>query len=205
LAGRRTDQLLVPALGRDASVYPLTGAAVATARRWLAKARSKPTKLVLYTWNTPFPIAVAQIFAFDLRQIGIDVDVKTYEQLTLLQKAGTRGEPYDVVLNGWRPDYPDGFAFFGILLSSTSLNRPGNWNLSYFDDPKTTARMKAIVRLTGEARRRAWAELDVDLMRTNPPWAPIIHTTGRTFISKSFGCYLFHPWEGVDFAAACKK
>jgi hypothetical protein len=65
--------------------------------------------------------------------------------------------------------------------------------------------MKAIGRMTGEARRRAWAELDVDLMRTNPPWAPFIHGTRRDFISKSFGCYLPHPWEAVDFAAACKK
>jgi peptide/nickel transport system substrate-binding protein len=205
LAGRRTDQLLPPALGRDASIYPLRGADPATASRWLAKARLKPSTLVLYTWDTRFGIAVAQTFAFDLQQIGIDVDVKTYEQLTLLQKAGTRGEPYDVVLNGWGPDYPDGFAFFGVLLSGTSLNRPGNWNLSYFDDPKTTARMKAIARLTGEARRRAWAELDFDLMRTNPPWAPFIHGTRRDFISKSFGCYLPHPEEIVDFAAACKK
>jgi hypothetical protein len=27
----------------------------------------------------------------------------------------------------------------------------------------------------------------------------------RPLISKSFGCFLFHPVYGVDIAAACKK
>jgi hypothetical protein len=30
-------------------------------------------------------------------------------------------------------------------------------------------------------------------------------TNSRAFISKSFGCFLYHPIYGVDIAAACKK
>ncbi len=36
LAGKRTDQMLPPALARTASIYPLEGADVGTARKWLA-------------------------------------------------------------------------------------------------------------------------------------------------------------------------
>ena len=65
--------------------------------------------------------------------------------------------------------------------------------------------MEAANRLTGAARRKAWADLDADLMRNNPPWAPIVHLQRRTFVSRSFGCFVVHPVYGVDIAAACKK
>jgi ABC-type oligopeptide transport system substrate-binding subunit len=205
LAARRTDQMLPPALGRDASVYPLRGADPATARRWLSRARFKPTRLVLYTWNNRFGVEFGQLLAFELSQIGIDVDVKSFEMVALEERTSRRGEPYDVSLHGWVADYADGAGFLIPLLSGRRLRQPGHSNFSYFDDPKTNARIEAAGRLGSAARRRAWAALDVDLMRTNPPWAPFIHGTNRAFVSRSFGCYLSHPVYAVDLAAACKK
>ena len=65
--------------------------------------------------------------------------------------------------------------------------------------------MEAASRLSGPARRNAWADLDADLMRNDPPWAPIVHAAFRTFVSPSFGCVVLHPIYGIDLAAACKK
>jgi peptide/nickel transport system substrate-binding protein len=205
LAGRRTDQILPPALGRGAGVYPIKGADPATARRWLARAKLKPAKLVLYANASPTGVEVGQVFAFDLRQIGIEVDVRYYEGLTLHEKAGTRGEPYDVAADGWGVDYPDGAAFFDLLLNGRHLRETGNFNLSYLDVPAVNARIDAANRLTGETRRRAWAALDTDLMRSNPPWVPYVNLNSRDFVSRSFGCFLSHPVYGFDIAAACKK
>ena len=42
-------------------------------------------------------------------------------------------------------------------------------------------------------------------MRNDPPWAPIVHTTNRSFVSRSFGCFQHHPVYGFDIAAVCKK
>jgi peptide/nickel transport system substrate-binding protein len=145
------------------------------------------------------------VFAFNLKQIGIDVEVKHFEQAALNERAGRRGEPYDVALSTWAADYLDGATFFIPLLSGGTLRQPGHQNFSWFDDAKTNARMQAAGRLAGAARRSAWAELDFDLMRTNPPWAPFRHGNSRDFVSRSFGCYLHHPLYGVDLAAACKK
>ena len=78
-------------------------------------------------------------------------------------------------------------------------------NASYFDDPETNAKIEAASRLTGEARRKAWADLDAYLMRDNPPVAPLYHSNTRAFVSKSFDCFFMHPFYGVDIAAACKK
>jgi peptide/nickel transport system substrate-binding protein len=197
--------MLPPAFGRDAGIYPIGGADPATARRWLARARFKPSKLVLYTWNERLGIEFGQVFAFNLRQIGIDVEVQHFEHVAMRARARRPGEPYDIVMSGWAADYADGAGFFESLLGGRTLRQPGHSNFSRFDDARTNTRMQAAGRLRGAARRRAWAELDFDLMRTNPPWAPFIHNALRNFVSRSFGCYLSHPIYAVDLAAACKK
>ena len=205
LAGKRADQVLPPALGRTASIYPLGGPNLVAARREYAKARYKPPKLVLYTGNRSFAVAMAQSLEFDLKQLGIDLEVKIFDHAAASAKVSIRGEPYDLFLQGWVADYADGGNFLATLLDGKGIRPTGNLNQSYFDDPDTNARIEAANRLTGEARRKAWADLDVHLMRTNPPWAPISHQNYRAFVSKSFGCFLFHPIAEIDIAAACKK
>ena len=97
LGGKRADQLLPPSLARPSSIYPLGGADVRTAQRWYARARFKPTKLVYYTVNTPAWVEVAQTLAFNLEQIGIDLEVKYFDLEAVFQKAATPGEPFDLV------------------------------------------------------------------------------------------------------------
>src|SRR5262249_58377636 len=99
LAAKRTDQLLPTVLGRDASIYPLGGADPQTARKWLARAKLKPARLVLYAQNTAAGVQIANVFVFDLKQIGIDVDVHYFDLGTLITKTGTPGEPFDVAYN----------------------------------------------------------------------------------------------------------
>src|SRR5262249_18330529 len=131
LGAKRTDQLLPPFFGRDESIYPITGADPAPARKWLPKAKLKPTRLALYATSSATGVQIAGIFAFDLEQIGIDVDVHYFSLGTELGKAGTRGEPFDVAFNSWAVDYPDGGAFFGPLLDGEHLTQTGNFVLSY--------------------------------------------------------------------------
>ena len=201
LTGKRTDQLLPPALGRAAQVYPLGGADPVTARKWLARAAHRPAKLVLYANSSgPIGVVIAQVFAFDLKQIGIDVDVRYFDTLTLSAKAQTPGEPFDVIMLGWSADYADGAAFFVPLLGDGG--RVSGTNVR---DPRLAARIAGAERLTGEARREAWAELDLDLMRDDPPWAPFANTQSITFVSRSVGCVVVHPVYNFDFAAVCKK
>jgi ABC-type oligopeptide transport system substrate-binding subunit len=205
LGGNPDDQLLTAPLGRDETIYPLAGD-IARAQRWLARAARKPAKLVLYAFtDRPGNIAAAQVFASSMKRIGIDVTVKYFEQLTHVEKTGTRGEPFDVAMFAWTTDYADPTGYFEPLLNGANIGPTGNLNAAYFDNPRINARIAAAGRLRGAARRKAWADLDVDLMRNDPPWAPYFHTTRPNFVSQSYGCFLYHPFYGVDFAAACKK
>ena len=139
---------------------------------------------------------MAQVLAYNLKQIGIDVDVRYFDTDTLARKATTPDEPYDLLQLGWGADYPDGGGFVVPLLASGGV---------HLNDPALQRRIDAANRRTGEARRRAWADLDVNLMRNNPPWAPYVHLQRRVFVSGSTGCVIVHPVYGFDIAAACKK
>ena len=82
----------------------------------------------------------------------------------------------------------------------------GSSNTGDFNRPKYNREIKRIDRLSGEARPQAWANLDVEMMHDDPPWAPYANHNELDFVSKNFGCYLFDPVNGnPNLAAACKK
>ena len=142
-AGKRTDQLLPPALARAESIYPLGGPNLVAAKRWYARARVKPTKLVFYTANGGPPVTQALALEVQLKQLGIDLEVKYFDNETLREKAETQGEPFDIVRNGWQADYADGGSFLEPLVYGGDFHPTGNLNVSYFNDPQTNARIEA--------------------------------------------------------------
>jgi ABC-type oligopeptide transport system substrate-binding subunit len=103
-------------------------------------------------------------------------------------------------------DYADPSTVFDTSLNGATIRATDNGNFAYFDRPKYNHAIERIDRLTGEARRRAWAALDVEMMRDDPPWAPFLSGARADFVSSGFGCYVLQPVFGrLDIAAACKK
>ena len=86
---------------------------------------------------------------------------------------------------------------------SGHLQPTGNQNLAYFDSPKHNSAIARIARLSGNARSKAWADLDVEMMRDDPPWAPFMTPAAHDFVSLSLGCYVYNSVYAFDFAAAC--
>jgi ABC-type oligopeptide transport system substrate-binding subunit len=204
LGGKRTDQILPPAMTKDVNLYPLN-ANPARAKTLYGQAGTKPNKLVLYTANRGARVVRAQVLQFNLKQIGIDVDVRQFARAVQHEKCATRGEDFDLCDEGWLVDYFDAVTFFEPLLNGKNIQQTSNSNESYFNDPVYNAKIEKIANMSGSARRNAWAALDGDLMKNAVPWAPFLNITIRDFVSRSTGCYLYHPvWE-FDLAAACKK
>jgi oligopeptide transport system substrate-binding protein len=207
LGGKPTDQILPPAMAVNASIYPLgavTERSLAKARALLAKARLKPKHLVLYAPDFDPNPAQARIFQFDLKRLGIDVQVEYFPNQTLYEKVGTRGEPFDVALVGWGADYADPYGFFSILTGKL-IRRTGNVNIAYFNRPRYNRAIARINRLGQRARLNAFAKLDVEMMRNDPPWASFMNEARRDFVSRNLGCYVFNPVYDLDLAAACEK
>ena len=143
---------------------------------------------------------MAQTLAFNLKQIGIDLEVKYFSRRSPGGKGRDAGGAVRPRELGWAVDYADAATFFVPL-----LGRDGARTGINLDDARLQRRIDAVNRLTGEARRRGWADLDVDLMRDNPPWAPFMHFQSRMLVSPSVGCFLLHPIVTFDITALCKK
>ena len=188
LAYRRSDRLLPEALSKSRRLYPLRGTAPVAALRWLARAGRRPPTLNLYTSTFGFDVKSAEVFIFNLRQLGIEVEPHYFAFLTLQEKLRTQGEPWDIAPRGVTPAYPDPAAAFIPLLRGTRYETRGH----------------AINRLANDtARTKAWADLEADLMSDDPPLAAYADWKPLFFVSRNFGCW--GPGRWLDFAAVCKK
>ena len=208
LAGKRTDQILPPGIAgfRDANLYPLKGPDLATAKKWAAKAGLKQGQtLDYYTSNTGSAPLVAQILQFNLKQIGINVDTHQFARAVQIQKEGTRGEQFDITSEAWIADYADPYDFINVLLSGDNLHEANNNNVAYFNDPSYNKAMHSASLLAGSKRYTAYGNLDVSMMKNNPPWAARSNFNDRVLVSKRVGCFTFNPIYSVDLAAACVK
>ena len=210
LGGGRTDQILPPGMPgyRDWNVYPLKGVnttSLNVAKR-LARGHTRDGKVVFYAFNTQPGPQIAQVVQFNLKQIGLDVDIKLFDRVVQHDKVGTRGEPFDISHSGWSADYPDPYDFVNILLDGSNIQATNNVNESYFDDSSFNKRMQAAARMSGDARLRAYAALDRDITKNAAPLATYINTNSRLYVSPSVGCFNFQPvYTTVNLVATCKK
>jgi ABC-type transport system substrate-binding protein len=208
LAGKRTDQILPPGIAgfRDANLYPLKGPDVATAKKWVTQSGvSSGTSVEYYTSNSPTAQLQAQILQFNLKQIGLNVNVHQFARAVQIDKEGTRGEPFDITSEGWIADYADPYDFINVLLYGGNLHASNNNNVAYFNDPTYNKQMVAASLLSGANRYKAYGNLDINMMVKNPPWAARNNFNDRILVSKRVGCFTYNSTYSVDLAALCMK
>lgn len=206
LAGKRTDQILPPGMNgfRDADLYPLKGPNFAKAKS-LATGHTGDGKAVLYTCTTAVCQQRAQIYQFDLKQMGLDVEVRQFARSVQFGKEGNKGEPYDLADEGWLADYADPFDFINILLAGDQIHENNNVTFAYFNDPGYNKKMAQAALLSGSARYKAYGNLDIDISKNAAPWAARSNGTNRLFVSKRVGCFTYNNIYGPDYAAWCLK
>jgi len=205
LAGRLTDQYLWPGmLGfKDASIYPLKAPNLKKARA-LARGHLRSRKAVLYVPSIPVGTAQAQILAFDLKKIGLSVQVRSFPPPLLFEKLGTVGEPFDIGWIGWSPSADrDPGDFLDGQFDGRTIGQAGSSDWSYLDSPKYNALLARDSRLTGPARYRAFGALDADISRNAAPGIPFAYDNTMNLVSSRTGCAVFNPY--LDLAAVCLK
>jgi peptide/nickel transport system substrate-binding protein len=210
LGGGRTDQILPPGMPgyRDAKIYPLQGvnSSSLTRARALARGNTRDGKITMYTFTASPGPGIAQVVQFNLRQIGLDVEIKPYERTVQHEKSATRGEPFDITVEGWGADYADPYNFLNVLLDGTRIQAANNVNTSYFNNPAYNRRMEQAARLSGDARYNAYARLDADITREQAPLSSFINTNAKILVSQDVGCYTYSIVTGTtNLVAVCKK
>ena len=133
LAGKRTDQFIPYGMQgfKEQDLYSLKGPNYAKAKQ-LAQGNTRSGKAVFYAFNRAQGPGVAQSVQFNLKQIGLDVEIKLYDRVVQNTKAGTKGEPFDITHEGWHADYPDPSNFINTLLDGRRIQAENNVNESYF-------------------------------------------------------------------------
>ena len=207
LAGARTDQVIpytMPGF-RNWDIYSLRGSNVQRAQQ-LAEGKKRDGKIVFYTFNTGTGLTVPQVVQANLRPLGIEVEVRQFDRVVQHDKAGTRGEPFDMTFEGWGADYADPVTFIQPLLWGGGIQASNNVNESYFNNAAYNRKIVAAARVGGAKRDANYARLDRDIMRNASPMAPFINTNARIYVGEDLGCYTYAPAHGVtNLVAVCKK
>jgi ABC-type oligopeptide transport system substrate-binding subunit len=206
LAGKRTDQFLpYPMPGfKEANLYSLKGPNYTKAKA-LAQGNTGDGKAVMYTFNVGQGPPIAQSVQFNLKQIGIDVEIRQFDRVVQHEKAATRGEPFDLMLEGWGMDYPDPSNFINVLLDGRRIQADNNVNVSYFNNAAMHRAMDRANSLSGQARLNAYGALDVVLMRDHAPVAPYISTNARILTSTKVGCYAYTSIQSTLLTQICTR
>jgi peptide/nickel transport system substrate-binding protein len=201
LTGRPTDQYQPSGMPGfiDANIYPLARPELRKARA-LSKGRTRSGKAVLWTINDPRWISAAQILKRDLKPIGLDVEIKAFPPKALFVAAAAPRARYDILLGLWIADYVDPYEFANVLFDGSFV---GTTNFARLYSPRLNALLRHAARLQGDARYRAYGQLDVLLARDVAPMIAVENGNWATLVSKRVGCVVLRP--GLDLAAACLK
>jgi ABC-type transport system substrate-binding protein len=201
-AGITNDQLMPPTMRgfRNVAIYPprpnLSRA------RSLSSGQTRGGNGVFYCGNRAPAPAQCQIVQANLRNIGLNMDIKLFPRATQFELAGRRGEPFDLTLEGWHMDYFDPYDFI-FLVDGTTIRPANNVNFSYFNSAAFNRKITQAKKLVGVARYRAFSNLDADIVRNGAPLATFGSRNDRHYMSARVGCYHYHPVFTFDYPALC--
>ena len=154
LGGSRTDQILPPGMPgfKDWTIYPLRVRTQHAREGQVARAGQHPRRQgdVSGRFNRRSGPTVAQVVQFNLKQIGLDVDIKLFDRVVQTEKGGTRGEPFDILARTVGARTTPIRTTSSTCCSTARASMPtNNINLSYFNNPKFNRRMTAASKLSG--------------------------------------------------------
>ena len=201
-AGVTNDQYMPPTMRgfRNLSIYPRRPNL--SQARALANGQQRGGDGVFYCSNRAPSPARCQVVQANLRNIGLNMDIRLFPRATQFELAGRKGEPFDMTLEGWHMDYFDPYDFI-FLVDGSTIRPANNVNFSYFNSPAFNRKITRAKTLVGVERYRAFSNLDHDLVRNGAPLATYASPNDRHYVSARTGCYHYHPVFTWDYAALC--
>ena len=191
-AGVTNDQYLPPTMRgfKNVAIYPRRPNL--NQARSLASGQTRGGSGVFYCANRAPAVQQCQIVQANLRNIGLNMDIKQFPRATQFELTGRRGEPFDLSLEGWHADYFDPYDFI-FLVDGTTIRPANNVNFSYFNSPAFNRKIARAKTLTGVKRFQAFSALDADLVRNAAPLAAFATRNDRHYVSSRVGGYYYHP------------
>jgi peptide/nickel transport system substrate-binding protein len=159
-------------------------------------------KTELWTMNNPRPympqpLKVAEAIQENLKAIGIDAEIKTYEWATYLQKSGNGEHPMG--LYGWTGVMADPDNFLFPNLSATNTKKPAS-NRAFYVNEEFTNLLQQARATFDQAEREALYKKAQEIFHKDAPWVTIAHTTPPIALASYVEGFEAHPMENDTFA-----
>jgi ABC-type oligopeptide transport system substrate-binding subunit len=201
-SGVTNDQYMPPSMRgfKNVAIYPRRPNL--SQARSLAQGQTRGGSGVFYCSNRAPAPQQCQIVQANLRNIGLNMDIKLFPRAVQFEKAGNKGEPFDLTLEGWHMDYFDPYDFI-FLVDGTTIRPTNNVNFSYFNSSAFNKKIARAKTLVGVPRYRAFSQLDQDLAKNGAPLATYGTPNDRHYVSSRTGCYHYHPVYTWDYSALC--
>lgn len=171
------------------------------ARKLIRESGEKlPIRLELWTLPVSRPYnpngkKMGEMIQQDLKQIGIETNLVTYDWPTYLAKS-RKGE-HELIQLGWTGDNGDPDNFLYILLSCQGVI--GGSNMARFCDKKFDQIVRKAKASFDQEERKKYYRQALRVFREQVPWVPIAHANVYRAMSKDVVGYKIHPLGTESF------
>jgi peptide/nickel transport system substrate-binding protein len=127
------------------------------------------TTTLAYRADSPKQTAAATAEQQALSRAGITLTLRGYSSGTFDDLVGTptyvHQHDLGLAINGWAPDWPDGFGFLYNLTAGPAIGPAGNSNIEELNDPVVNNLFaKALATSNTAARNAIWPQIDRQVM-----------------------------------------
>ncbi len=148
-------------------------------------------------WALPVPRpyipdgrALAEVIQSELRNIGIDAKILTYDWGTYLEK--TKNGEHDLAMLGWSADLGDPDNFLYVLLSKTSAEKPAA-NIAFYRSEEMQSVLEKARAITDKDKRTSLYKDAQRIFHKDVPWVPLAHAKQVLVINKKVKNLKLHP------------
>ena len=134
---RLTDQYLPPEMPgyTNARIYPLERPNLRKARA-LAKGRTRGGKAVLYTFDGPAPLALAQSSSATWPRSASTSGFRASPSRRTAGGLLEQSAPFDIAFLPWAPDYFDPYSYLNVFFESRFVGSANFANFAHFKSPR---------------------------------------------------------------------
>jgi ABC-type transport system substrate-binding protein len=140
---------------------------------------------------------VAEAIQLDLRSVGIDARLTTYDWATYLDKVNT-GE-HDMALLGWSGDNGDPDNFLYNLLSINAADQKPSQNIAFWRNAEFDRLITEAKRTTDQAARSVLYRQAQEVFHRDPPWVCLAHNLQTVVVRSDVEGLVLYPDTRKDF------
>ncbi len=148
-------------------------------------------------WALPVPRpyipdgrALAEVLQSELRNIGIETKIVTYDWGTYLEK--TKNGEHDMAMLGWSADLGDPDNFFYFLLSKSSAEKPAG-NIAFYRSDAMQNVLEQARATSDKEKRISLYQQAQQIFHKDVPWVPLAHAKQILVVNKKVKNLKLHP------------